>query len=159
MKFSFKWLKNTSSFQIDQIFKVFLQSFLPQGHSTEKQLTLYFTEKITPRIKSKQLLYTVSHQEQIIGFVLFEKWKEQNYYLAEMAILPKYQLQGLGKQLVFSIFHRVPHLRKILLVTRIDNTWAQSFYLALGFQRSLFRHPNYPDNFIGYEYSNKTLEI
>jgi ribosomal protein S18 acetylase RimI-like enzyme len=90
----------------------------------------------------------------MIGFAIFEKWGGQNYYLAEMAVLPEYQRRGIGKQLVFSIFDKDQAAEKILLVTEKSNTWSQSFYEKIGFKHSSFQHPDYPENFIGYELSH-----
>lgn len=75
----------------------------------------------------------------MIGFAIFEKWEGPNYYLAEMAILPEYQKQGIGKRLVFSIFDRDETVQKILLVSEKGNTLAQSFYEKIRFRRSFFR--------------------
>ena len=80
------------------------------------------------------------------------KWEGQSYYLAEMAVLPEYQCQGIGKKLVFSIFDKDPNAKKILLVTKKDNKGSQSFYEKIGFKHSSFQHPNYSKDFIGYEF-------
>lgn len=69
-----------------------------------------------------------------------------------MAVLPEYQRRGIGRQLVFSIFDQDQDVEKILLVTGKDNTSAHSFYEKIGFKPSSFLHPDYPENFIGYEF-------
>jgi ribosomal protein S18 acetylase RimI-like enzyme len=144
-----------SSSQIKELFDVFLSAFLAQDRLTSESLTTYFHEKIIPRIKREDPLVVLLNQDKIIGFALFEKWGKSAYYLAEMAILPAYQRKGLGKKLTFSVFDKDPFIQKILLVTEIANTWAQAFYESIGFKRSCFVHPDYPIDFIGYEYAKE----
>ena len=129
-----------------------MNAFLPHGRSTAEQLSDYYLRKIAPRLEKGQPIYAAFDQDRMIGFAIFEKWEGQNYYLAEMAILPEYQRQGIGKKLVFSILNRDDKAEKILLVTEKGNTSAQAFYEKIGFRRSHFRHPEYTE-FMGYEFS------
>ncbi len=149
---AFTWLLFVTSTQVEQLFDVFLSSFLPQDRFNTEELSDYFNKKIVPRLEKGQLIYVALNKEQIVGFVIFEKWEGKSYYLAEMAILPKYQRQGLGKKLVFSILSKDPSADKILLITEIANKSAQCFYEKIGFKHSSFQHPDYPENFTGYEY-------
>lgn len=150
MTIIFAWIPIISPSQIEQLFDVFLSAFLPQKRANREQLSNYFNNKIIPRLESGQLIYTVSDKNRIVGFALFEKWEEGCYYLAEMALSPQYQRQGLGKKLVFSIFDKDRAAEKILLVTEKENALAQSFYEKIGFKHSSFQHPDYPENFIGF---------
>jgi ribosomal protein S18 acetylase RimI-like enzyme len=147
----FTWLSVVTSSQTQQFYDVFISAFLPQGRETSEELADYFNNKIKPRLEQEQLIYTVLDCERIVGFVVFERWGDQSYYLAEMAIAPEYQRQGLGKQLVFSIFDKDPTTQKIVLVTEEANRSAQLFYEKIGFTRTSFSHPDYV-NFIGYEF-------
>lgn len=149
----FNWLLLITPIQTEQLFTLFLSAFLPQGRSTIEQLSNYFNKKIAPRLEKGQLIYAVFDNDRMIGFAIFEKWEEKSYYLAEMAILPEYQRRGIGKQLVFSIFDKDQSAEKILLVTEKGNREAHSFYEKIGFKSSSFQHPDYPENFIGYEFS------
>jgi ribosomal protein S18 acetylase RimI-like enzyme len=147
------WLILINPFlQTESILEVFLKAFLPQGRSNIEQLSDYFHNKIKPRLEENQLTITVWDQANLIAFAIFEKWAEQTYYLAEMAVLPEYQQKGIGKQLAFSIFNKDIETKKILLITEKNNKWSQAFYEKIGFKRSSFQHPNYPENFIGYEF-------
>ena len=114
---TFVWLKTMSSSQIKELFHVFLSAFLAQKRLTSESLTTYFHEKITLRIKKEDPLLVLLNQGKIIGFALFQKWKKDTYYLAEMAVLPTYQRKDLGKKLIFSVFDKDPLIQKILLVT------------------------------------------
>lgn len=144
----------TAPIQTEQVFNVFLFAFLPQGRATAEQLSAYFNKKIIPRLEKGKLIYSAFDNDKMIGFAIFEPWDDQSYYLAEMAVLPNYQRKGIGKQLVFSIMQKELTVRKILLVTEKANLWSQSFYEKIGFKRSSFQHPDYPENFIGYEFSH-----
>ena len=149
----FTWLLLISPIQSEQLLDVFLSAFLAQNRLNTEELSSYFDKKIMPRFeKQGQLIHVAYDKEKIVGFAIFEKWEGQSYYLAEMAVLPEYQRQGIGKQLVFSIFDKDQAAEKILLVTEKDNIWSQSFYEKIGFKHSSFQHPDYPENFIGYEF-------
>lgn len=149
---AFTWLLLLTSSQIGQVHQVFLSAFLPQGRNDEKTLTAYFNQKIIPRLTNSPLIIAALDRDQIVGFALFEKWENGEYYLAEMAVLPEYQRQGIGKKLTLSIFDKDPAAKKLVIVTDKDNVWARSFYEAIGFISSSFRHPDYPA-FVGYEYT------
>jgi ribosomal protein S18 acetylase RimI-like enzyme len=148
----FTWLMLITSFQAQQLNDVFLSAFLPQARSSTEELSAYFNGKIVPRLEQTPLLLAAIDNGRIIGFALFEKWEDEGYYLAEMAVLPEYQGQGIGKKLVFSIFEKDPTTSHVLLITETANRWARGFYETIGFKLSSFRHPDYPENFIGYEY-------
>ena len=150
------WLINPI-LQAEPILDVFLKAFLPQGRSNTKQLSDYFYEKITPRLEENQHVITAWDQNKLVAFAIFEKWEGESYYLAEMAVLPEYQGKGIGKKLVFSVFDKDQEIKKIVLVTRNDNKWSQSFYEKIGFKPSSFQHPNYPENFIGFEFNRQPL--
>lgn len=149
----FTWLLSTSPIQSEQILDVFLSAFLPQGRANAEQLTDYFNKKFLPRIEKKQLINAAFDNIRMVGFAIFENWSEESYYLAEMAVLPEWQGRGIGKRLVFSIFDKDQDAANIFLVTGKENKWSQSFYEKIGFKRSTFQHPDYPENFLGYEFN------
>ena len=155
----FTWLILITPLQTQELHDVFVSAFLPQGRSTASILNDYFLTKVVPRLENDPLLLVVCDDERIIAFVFFEHWQEKSYYLAEMAVLPEYQRQGLGRKLVFSIFDQDPLAETILLITDKDNKWARSFYEAIGFRNSSFRYSNYPENFVGYEFSRGVLDL
>lgn len=148
----FAWITPITHEQTEQIFDLFLAAFLPQGRSTKEHLTTYFNQKIAPRFEKGQPTYVAMDKQKIIGFALFQHWDKSCYYLAEMALLPEYQGRGVGKKLIFSIFEKDPATKRILLITEKENRLAQGFYEKVGFQPSSFIHPEYPENFTGYEY-------
>jgi ribosomal protein S18 acetylase RimI-like enzyme len=154
----FTWMSLVSPLQSKQILDVLLSAFLPQGRESVENLSDYFYEKITPRLAKGHLVHCVFVQDKIVGFIIFKKWEGKSYYLAEMAVLPEYQGQGIGKQLVFSIFDKDQAAEKILLLTEKANKWAQSFYEKIGFERSVFQLPDYPEGFMGYEFHRKVLD-
>ena len=148
------WLLLVTPLQTEQLYNVFMSAFLAQNRTNAEELSDYFYKKIMPRFETGHLLDIAIDDGRIVGFALFEKWEPQTYYLAEMAILPSYQRQGLGRKLIFSLFDKDPATQKILLMTERRNTLAQSFYENIGFKHSSFLHPDYPPaDFTGYEYS------
>lgn len=149
---SLTWTIKPTSQQTQQLWEVYSLAFLDQGRSSLEHLKDYFHTKIIPRLKSGQLLLLAFHQEEMVGFILFEKWEAFSYYIAEMAIAPKAQRQGLGKKLMFAIFEKDPAIHTLFLVTETSNRDAQAFYQKIGFLPSTFQHPDYPKNFIGYEF-------
>lgn len=148
----FTWLCILSPIQMDQVFQVFLSAFLAQNRHTEQELKHYYYEKMVQRLNNPELFCGVFDKEQMVGFAIFEKWTEDSYYLAEMAVVPEYQQRGVGKQLVFSIFEKEASAKKIVLVTEEANHGSRAFYERIGFRASSFKHPNYPIGFTGYEY-------
>lgn len=147
------WLLMISPLQKEQFLDVFLAAFLPHNRSTNEQLTDYFYKKISHRLNNGQPICAAYVDNRMVGYAMFERWEDSSYYLAEMAVIPEYQLRGIGKQLVFSIFERDPSTKKILLITRNTNKGAQAFYEKIGFKPSSFQHPQYPEGFVGYEFS------
>lgn len=154
----FFWLSFVSPLQIDQIHDVFLAAFVPQGRETEENLNRYFHSKVMPRLEKEELIRCAFDEGRIVGFAIFEKWEESTYYLAEMAVHPNYQNNGIGTQLVFSIFEKDPSATKIILMTEKRNLQAQVFYEAIGFHPSSFIHPDYP-SFMGYEFEKSSEEL
>lgn len=149
---TFSWRSIPTPTEEKDILEVFLSSFLPQGRASEEYLSDYFYQKIIPRLRYGNMVSAAFDGNIWVAFAIFEKWDERSYYLAEMAVLPDYQRQGIGKKLVFSILEKEPTTQKILLVTEELNRWSQSFYEKIGFIPSSFQHPDYPKQFIGYEF-------
>jgi ribosomal protein S18 acetylase RimI-like enzyme len=148
----FSWIHLIDPILTKQLMNVFLSAFLPQGRLNAEQYSSYFNNKILPGLEKGQLVIAAYDKDKLVGFAIFEKRKQQSYYLAEMSVLPDYQRQGIGTQLVFSIFNKDKGAEKIFLVTAKDNRWSQSFYEKIGFKHSSFQHVDYPENFIGYEF-------
>ncbi len=155
MALLFIWLSFLSPFQQQQFQEVYLAAFEAQNRLSREVLLTYFHEKIVPRLQKDHLIHLAFDEEQMAGFAVFEKWEENIYYLAEMAVHPHYQNQGVGKKLVFSLFEKDPQAQKIVLMTETANVSTHKFYEHIGFQPSSFQHPDYPEGFIAYEYAQR----
>lgn len=148
----FTWLVYLTTLQQQEIKEVFIKAFLPQKREPLEAYHAYFEKGFIPRFEKGNLVNAAYSDDKMVGFAIFEKWDDQSYYLAEMAVIPEFQGQGIGKKLVFSILEKDPSINRILLVTEVKNVWSQAFYNKIGFIPSSFKHPDYPENFIGFEY-------
>ena len=148
------WLMLLSSAQKTEVFDAYLSAFLAQNRLSQEDLTNYFYDKFEPRLDQGGPVCVALKDGKIVAFSVFEKWEEDTYYLAEMAVAADQQHQGIGKKLVFSIFDKDPSAKRIVLLTERANQDSQAFYKAIGFTPSSFQHPNYsPEQFMGFEYS------
>lgn len=93
---------------------------------------------------------------QVVGIAIFELNNYPNVYIRELAVLPEFQKQGIGKELNFGIIKSIPQIERIQIVTRHINKPAIDFYLALGFFKSDFCHSQYdPNRYLGMEWINE----
>jgi ribosomal protein S18 acetylase RimI-like enzyme len=148
----FTWLILASPAVVDQIYNVYLSAFVPQNRFKEGELEEYFENKVMPRFEKELILLSATDNDQMVGYIILEKM-ETTYYIAELAIRPTYQGQGLGKKVIFSILEKDPSTQKILLLTEIENRWSRGFYEKIGFIPSAYTHPDYPTDFTAYEYN------
>ncbi len=101
------------------------------------------------------LLLSATLNGKVIGFVGFkETEKEHEIYISQLAIDPAYWQNGIGKELVFSIFQIKKETTHLVVIPRRINEVARQFYMHLGFTISDYMHPGYdPNKYIGYEWS------
>ncbi len=91
--------------------------------------------------------------EKVVGISIVELFTYPDLYVRELAVLPEYQMRGIGKALTFAPLKDLPDLRKISIVTRKINVPAITFYTVLGFTVSDFTHSGYdPNRYIGMEW-------
>lgn len=100
-------------------------------HDTQHYLELLNNPQYT--------LVTASHQEQVIGkaHLYFEKNETPEASLSDIAILPAFQRQGFGGQLLaYSINHALSqHRTNLMLNVALDNQFnATQLYLQHGFE-------------------------
>jgi ribosomal protein S18 acetylase RimI-like enzyme len=152
MNITYTWLEKTTPAQNEELKQILVEAFFPVGLYQLEELTSYFDAKIVPRLEKGHLIHLASHQNRIVGVAVFQKWKKKDYYLAEMAITPSFHRQGIGRQLIYSLFEKEKGTDKLFLVTQSQNISAQGFYEKVGFKKSHFSHPDYP-GYLGLEYS------
>ncbi len=92
------------------------------------------------------------NDDKMIGLAIFELFEYPNVYIRELAVLPEYQRQGIGRQLTFAILKDNSDIRKISIITRNINKPSIEFYSTLGFHPSDFCHAEYdPKKYFGME--------
>lgn len=109
-------------------------------------LTAAFADEIKDFTAKKSGTYFFraidSGSKQVVGFVGFDvKTKEKSAYIRQLAVDPKYQKSGVGRQLVFALLQGSDlELDHMEMVTRKANIEAFNFYRKLGFIESPFQH-------------------
>lgn len=90
---------------------------------------------------------------KIVGLVGFKNSEQEGQiYISYLAVDPEFWHQGIGKQLVWTVFDLFDNVQSLVVVTRRINNSARLFYSGLGFQESTYMHPGYnPEKYIGYE--------
>ena len=94
--------------------------------------------------------------DKIVGFLIIDiaKYPEE-IYLAQLAIDPVYQGQGIGSSMIRSLFDQFSECGRFVLITRCANEKAKVLYNALGFTSSSYRHEGYSQElYTGFEYIN-----
>jgi ribosomal protein S18 acetylase RimI-like enzyme len=92
---------------------------------------------------------------KVIGFVQFKETEvEHEIYIAQLAVDPDFWENGIGRELVYSIFKKRPQTNHLVVIPRRINDLARKFYAKLGFTVCSYMHPGYdPKKYIGYEWS------
>lgn len=80
--------------------------------------------------------------DKVVGVAIFEFDHYPNLYVRELAVLPEYQRQGIGKNLSFGPV-RDNSIERVSILTRRANTTAVAFYKALGFKETDYGHEGY----------------
>lgn len=88
-------------------------------------------------VKEKQMLYVAEVANSIVGFVMAEELTGKGCIIWMMAVMQKYQKQGIGYKLYATIEHeaRKRHIRAIVLYSYIKNKHISKELPRLGFQR------------------------
>jgi ribosomal protein S18 acetylase RimI-like enzyme len=104
-----------------------------------------------------QKLVVAKKEGKIIGFSGFKKTEKPNQiYISQLAIDPEHWKQGIGRQLVFSVFYLYENVESLVVIPRRINTVARGFYQKIGFSESSYMHPGYnPEKYMGYEWTLK----
>lgn len=94
--------------------------------------------------------------QEVAGFLVINLDKHpEEIYLAQMAIDPSHQRQGIATNLVTCLLEQFPETKRLVVITRIANEEAKNFYQAMGFEKSDYMHEGYSREFFtGFEYKN-----
>ncbi len=95
--------------------------------------------------------------DKIVGFLVIDMAKyPEEIYLAQLAIDPAYQGQGIASSMIRSLFDQFSECIRFVVITRYANEEAKGLYDALGFAPSSYMHEGYSrELFIGFEYVNQ----
>ena len=79
---------------------------------------------------------TIEKNSKIIGFVMFEQWKNKadTWHIRQMAVIPAEQRKGYGTRLIKSILKLRKNIKKIIVDTRYTNIKAIDSYKKNGFK-------------------------
>lgn len=95
--------------------------------------------------------------DKVVGFLVIDMTKyPEEIYLAQLAIDPAYQGQGIASSMIRSLFDQFSECVRFVVITRYANEEAKGLYNALGFAPSSYMHEGYSrELFIGFEYVNQ----
>ncbi|MDQ6991817.1 MAG: ribosomal protein S18-alanine N-acetyltransferase [Mariprofundaceae bacterium] len=93
-------------------------------------------------------LYVCKDGKMLIAYLLSQDILDETHIM-QIAVLPDYQRQGIGRQLTQLLFNDKSEQRLILLEVRASNKGAQAMYHHLGFQHIGTRKAYYRARNIG----------
>lgn len=156
------WIEQLDLSQEEQVFiDAFLEAYkdfsIEQLGISDKHTFLKsaFQDVVEDSENGKIFLLSAKLDGKVIGFAGFKDTDQNNeVYIAQLAIDPRFWQQGLGKELVFSIFDIKKETERLVVIPRRINEVARQFYSHLGFTVSEYMHPGYnPQKHIGYEWN------
>jgi ribosomal protein S18 acetylase RimI-like enzyme len=90
----------------------------------------------------------------VVGYTSFEMQGDgTTVYIRQCAVLPHYSGRWIGQNLIFSVRHFWPDIKKLTLVTRKRNAAAIGFYQRIGFVPSPCSHEGHGDKYTGLEFN------
>lgn len=129
-------------------------------HQTSRPLMVEWLENSFDEFYTKEdsnLCWLVAKEnKEVTGFLVIDLRKlPEEIYLAQMAIDPSHQRQGIATNLVTCLLDQYPEAKRLVVITRIANEEVKRFYQNLGFAKSDYVHEGYSREFyIGFEFKN-----
>ena len=155
--------------------KVFLDAFVkcynqipldvlnkPSREAMIQWLDDVFEEMYVDYKSSKSSLWlSAKASDKVVGFLVIDIVNHpEEIYLAQLAIDPAYQGQGIATSMIRSLFDQFSECGKFVVITRSANEEAKGLYNALGFTSSSYMHEGYnPEVYTGFEYTNQQRSI
>lgn len=96
-----------------------------------------------------RLYLVMAYDSQIVGYIGSSfNWYHHESHITNIAVLPAYQSQGIGKQLIQTLFRMSSQvgMATVSLEVRVSNTQAQRLYQRLGFRQSRLKRHYYLDD-------------
>lgn len=150
--------------------KVFLDAFVkcygqvsldvlrkPSREAMVQWLDEAFEETYADYKSSKTSLWlSAKADNKIVGFLIIDTAKyPREIYLAQLAIEPSYQRQGIASSMIRSLFDQFSECVRFVVITRRANEEAKELYHSLGFSPSSYMHEGYSrELYTGFEYNN-----
>ncbi|MBI5457832.1 GNAT family N-acetyltransferase [Candidatus Kaiserbacteria bacterium] len=91
-------------------------------------------EKEVLEYMAKGPVYMITRGEEVVGTVSYEIKEDESVYISGLAVDPKYQGQGIGRETLRRILEEVKDARKVELLTHPDNANAINLYESFGFK-------------------------
>ncbi len=82
---------------------------------------------------SKNHVFLIENQNQIIGNISYEKKNPEYVYISGLVIDPTFQSKGFGKKALLTLLEELKDVDRVDLVTHPDNINALKLYQSLGF--------------------------
>ena len=84
---------------------------------------------------NKSLYFIVYHKQTPIAF-LGSRLENRDIHITNVAVIPDWQMQGIGKYLLEQLVHvaKVEHATSLSLEVRVSNVKAQALYSKMGFE-------------------------
>ncbi len=152
--------------------KVFLDAFVkcydqiplevlrkPSREAMVQWLDDAFEELYVDYKSSKNSLWlSAKADDRVVGFLVIDIAKHpEEIYLAQLAVDPAYQGQGIATSMIHSLFGQFSECGKFVVITRRANEEAKGLYNSLGFSPSSYIHEGYSrELYTGFEYIKKS---
>lgn len=98
-----------------------------------KTYSALVTEDEWKKELSKSVVYLIKKDGAVVGNISYELKENNHAYLSGFAIMPEFQGQGIGREVLRKILEELKDMDRIDLVTHPHNTSAIMLYLSLGF--------------------------
>lgn len=79
-------------------------------------------------------VYLIEKDGEAVGDISYELKDENHAYISGLAIMPKFQGQGIARQAMIKILTELQGMKTIDLITHPQNTKAIELYASLGFE-------------------------
>lgn len=102
-------------------------------------------ESITAQLEKDVSYCAVAlDEDKVVGYIAYEVILDEGS-LVELAVLPEYRKQGIGRKLVELMLTSCDGVRTVCLEVRASNMPAIALYEAMGFRRISVRRGYYDD--------------
>jgi len=101
--------------------------------SNLKTYSAMLTEEEWKEEFSKSVVYLIEKDGVAIGDISYELKADNHAYLSGFAIIPKFQGQGIGSEVLKKVFAELDKMRRIDLTVHPHNIHAIMLYLSFGF--------------------------